>query len=63
MHHVLQSLDSKLFDKIHELNNDTIFPLSVKIKDFFNCLKRELEKAVVHHIAPPPPFEIETDVS
>ena len=49
--------------KIQELNNNTIFSISAKIKDSFEYLKRELEIAVEYTIDVKKTLEIETGAS
>ena len=49
--------------KIHDLNNNTIFPQPTKIKKSFEYLKSKLERAVVYTIDKEKSFEIETDAS
>ena len=53
----------KFSDKIHALNHNTIFPLPDKVKQDFENLKTEIEKASVVTIDHETPLVVETDAS
>ena len=53
----------KFSDKIHDLNHNTIFPLPDKVKQDFESLKAEIEKASVVTIDYETPLVVETDAS